>query len=66
MLYQRQQREGGDEPGEGANLDLQILPKHVGEIMDVRFEVTSAEEWHRLFGCDDRLDVRYRVLPPVK
>ena len=55
-----------DDMGEGATLDLQILTKHVGEIVDVRFEVTSAEEWHRLVGCDDRLDVRYRVLPPVK
>lgn len=49
----------------GLPFELNIGMKHVGEQMDVRFEVISNKEWHRLFGgCDDRLDLRYRVLPP--
>jgi hypothetical protein len=52
--------------GTGPIARLTIEPKHVGVQMDVRFEVVSAEQWHKLLGCDDRLDLRYRVLPPVR
>jgi hypothetical protein len=51
---------------EGSIARLTIEPKHVGVQVDVRFEVVSSEQWHKLLGCDDRLDLRYRVLPPVK
>ena len=51
--------------GEGATMKLAITNKHVGELLDVRFEVISAEPWHRLNrGIDDIVDLRYRVLPP--
>jgi hypothetical protein len=52
--------------GFGPILQLRIEPKHVAAFTDIRFEVVSAQQWHRLpGGCDDRLDLRYRVLPPV-
>jgi hypothetical protein len=51
--------------GEGAIARLLIEPRHVGVQMDIRFEVVSGEQWHKLHGgCDDRVDLRYRVLPP--
>lgn len=53
--------------GEGGSINLTIEHEHVGEQMDIRFEVVSAEPWHRLHGdIDDMLDLRYRVLPPKK
>jgi hypothetical protein len=52
--------------GFGTIVRLPIEDKHVGVQMDIRFEVVSSESWHKLMGgCDDRLDLRYRALPPV-
>jgi len=51
--------------GQGQHIEFVVEPRHVGEQMDVRFEVISNKDWHRLLGgCDDRLDLRYRVNPP--
>jgi len=51
--------------GQGQRIEFTVEPRHVGEQMDVRFEVISNKDWHRLLGgCDDRLDLRYRVNPP--
>ena len=53
--------------GDGPIMQVLIEPKHVGLYLVVRFEVTSGESWHRLHGgVDDRLELRYRVLPPVQ
>jgi hypothetical protein len=55
-----------NETGFGTIVHLPIKNKHVGAQMDIRLELVSAESWHKLSGgCDDRLDLRYRVLPPV-
>ncbi|MCK1497994.1 hypothetical protein [Bradyrhizobium sp. 188] len=52
--------------GQGSPMRLQIDLKHVGLQFDVRFNVRSSEQWHRLHGgIDDMLDLRYRVLPPI-
>jgi hypothetical protein len=46
-------------------LSLSIAPKHVGIQMDIRLQIKSNKDWHRLHGgWDDILDLRYRVLPP--
>jgi hypothetical protein len=55
----------GDQ-GEGPIARFVIEPRHVGINMDIRFEVVSSEPWHKMYGCDDRLDLRYRVLPPPR
>jgi hypothetical protein len=53
--------------GHGKIMRLPIEPKHVGLYLVIRFEVVSGEQWHKLHGgCDDRLELRYRVLPPVR
>ncbi|GAB9089227.1 Swt1 family HEPN domain-containing protein [Bradyrhizobium diazoefficiens] len=52
--------------GSGNVSRITIEPRHVGIQMDVRFQVRSKEDWHRLFGgVDDFLDLRYQVLPPA-
>jgi hypothetical protein len=49
----------------GLRWELPVELKHVGNQMIIRGEVVSREQWHKLDqGCDDRFDLRYRVLPP--
>ncbi len=51
--------------GEGLKWELSIGLKHIGDQLIIRAEVVSGEAWHKLDNeCDDRLDIRYRVLPP--
>jgi hypothetical protein len=51
--------------GEGKRIELPIQLKHVGEQLILCIQVISNEQWHRLEGqYDDRIDLRYRVLPP--
>jgi hypothetical protein len=52
--------------GVGPVCRLQLGHRHVGNNLDIRFQVKSKQPWHRLGGgMDDMLDVRYRVLPPL-
>lgn len=44
--------------------DVQITNQHVGEQMELRFQVISKKDWHRQHGLDDFLGVIFRVLPP--
>ncbi|WP_157043195.1 hypothetical protein [Rhodopseudomonas palustris] len=47
-------------------VDLTIALCHVGQQLDVRLQLRSDKQWHRLMGgWDDMLDLRYRVLPPI-
>jgi hypothetical protein len=55
-----------NEVGDGSPLHLEIGTKHVGTVMIARIRVKSAEEWHRFGDSDDYIDLRYRVLPPIK
>jgi hypothetical protein len=53
--------------GVGMRWELPIELRHVGHQLIIRGEVASREEWHKLDqGCDDRFDLRYRVLPPPR
>jgi hypothetical protein len=53
--------------GDGLRWELPIGLNHVGHQMIIRGEVASREPWHKLDnGCDDRFDIRYRVLPPPR
>jgi hypothetical protein len=53
--------------GTGIQWQLPIALKHVGAQIIIRAEVASNEAWHKLDGeCDDRMDLRYRVLPPPR
>lgn len=54
----------GHESGLGTNATIEIKNKHVGTQVEIVFQVISKRDWHRMFQCDDRLHVQYRVLPP--
>jgi hypothetical protein len=52
--------------GTGPICRLRLEYIHVGNQLDIRFNLKSKELWHRLSGeADDMLDLRYRVLPPL-
>ena len=44
---------------------VQIGNIHVGEQMELHFEVISNKDWHRQHGLDDSLCLIFRVLPPI-
>jgi len=48
----------------GTKATIQIESKHVGERMELQFKLTTKLDWHRGNGCDDALDVYYKILPP--
>jgi hypothetical protein len=49
----------------GAAATIRIENKHVGEQVELRFDVVTHRDWHRFTGKDDGLILIYRVLPPV-
>lgn len=55
----------GHEKSEGNIASIKIEKRHVGEQLEVRFEIISTRDWHRQNGRDDFLSAIYRVLPPV-
>lgn len=57
-------RVSGFQGGQGPVAKLMIQNKHVGEQLEVRFQVISKQEWHRKHGIDDALTVIFKVLPP--
>ena len=48
----------------GATARVLIGNQHVGEQVEVRFQVVSNRDWHRQNGLDDSIGVIFRVLPP--
>lgn len=48
----------------GNTASLQIKNEHVGEQVELRFQVISKKDWHRHYGLDDSLCLIFRVLPP--
>ncbi|NRP70631.1 hypothetical protein ILFOPFJJ_01512 [Ensifer psoraleae] len=48
----------------GTKAVVPIENVHVGEQLELTFEVVSDRDWHRSAGIDDRLTLLFRVLPP--
>jgi hypothetical protein len=52
--------------GDGSIAKIELTQAHVGERMEVQFQLATTNSWHRdSGGKDDVLDVHYRVLPPI-
>ena len=49
----------------GAALELGLEPKHVGEHLVIKVQVTSTKAWHRHRSYDAEVGLFYRVLPPL-
>lgn len=56
--------ERGRQQGRHASIPIEL--KHVGEQLEISFEIKTNREWHRQNGLDDRLSILYRVLPPPR
>jgi hypothetical protein len=55
-----------NERGTGTQILLEILPKHVGERLDIQITLNSTKAWHRHGSFDARLTITYKVLPPIE
>lgn len=49
----------------GKRFDLKIENKHVTKQLTIECRVISNKDWHALSYCDDKLDIYYKVLPPI-
>lgn len=54
----------GYDKNSGTKAVVPIENVHVGEQMELTFEVVSDRDWHRSAGIDDSLTLLFRVLPP--
>ncbi len=55
----------GREKHLGSKAEFAVDPTHVGEQLELVFEVKTDRLWHRDRGIDDSLVLLFRVLPPV-
>jgi hypothetical protein len=55
----------GGQLNNGPIAEFDVNNAHVGEQLELRFNIVTNRDWHRAFGRDEALTLLYRVLPPI-
>lgn len=57
----------GSDAVSGSRLTLHVENRHIGEQLEIKFQVKTDRDWHRdgHQGIDDGLTLLFRVLPPL-